>query len=1153
MFRRRNWALLLVSLATFIGQSRAQTITGVISGSVTDPSGGMVPGAKVQLSNEATTESRTAVTDSSGDFIFAAALPGHYTVSVECAGFKRLEKKGYVLTSSERLSTGRLALEVGNTTEAITVSGEGAPVQIESADRSAELSGKQIMNMPSASRSVFWMLKNLPSAVTDQRALTGAYQGATLTPAFNGLNWNMTENTVDGMSANPVMNLNYSGVVVNADAVAEVKVQLNNFDAEYGGNGGAVITLVTRGGGSTFHGGAYDFQRNEEFDANTFFNNKQGLAKPRDRVATPGWNIGGPVYIPGKFNRNKNRLFFYVSQELQRVSLFANNNFTVPTAAERTGDFSQTIDTNGKLIVIKDPQTGAAFPNNVIPASRIDPNGQKLLSIFPQPNFTNRAVSGGSYNYAAFQNYPRQSHNEIFRGDWNPSDKLRMFVSGTLWQFNWVRWQDAGQTWPLLTSNFIEKNPSMHGNIDYMFSPTLVGEFTMGSQWRTLITEANNPPDYAKLSRSALGITLGQFYPANNPNGTMPYALYGGGLPNTANVTLAGDFPIQQTMPMTSATASLTKIAGSHTFKTGAMVEVGQSQVDLYNQFAGQFNFGRDTNNPLDTNFPTSNALLGVYDSYSESSTRPHAHGTEDLMEFYAQDTWKVNRRLTLHYGLRVSLSGVYHQTDGKGVTFLTSAFDAKNAPSLYTYATNPATGAAAAYNPLTGQYLPAVFRGALLPNSGNITNGQVSNGTPAYPSSLLGYSSPAWSPRFGFAYDLTGDGKTALRGGAGVTHQTRWGINDSPMANTVFTPTLYYGTMSALNFSSAQGALFPQSLTALDPNFQCPAVYTFSLGIQRDIGHHTVLDVGWVNTEGRRLPRSRSLNTVPFAAEFQPQNANPVAAGYLPDNYFRPYMGYGSVTWNEYSGSSNYNALQVQANRRFSTLTASGAYTWSRNMDYGTQASNYVSDRWFYGRAAFNHPQVAGLNLMWDIPKASRLANTAFVRTAFDGWQVAMTGTWQIGAPNGGNGNGFGFSSAAGINYTGGGEAGRMIVTGPVQLSRGDRTRNEFFNTSVFAQPLQSTVAQPYLGLGNMARDLFNGPGQNNEDIAFFKTLRLTERFSMTLRWEMFNAFNHPSFYGVDTTARFDAAGNQISQTFGQVNQVLAPRQMQWSVRLAF
>ena len=1148
MSKPRNLIFLLVGLVSFIGQIHAQTVTGVISGSVADPTGAVVPKAEVQLINEVTTDHRAIITDSSGDFVFAAVLPGRYTVAVECAGFKRLERRGYVLMSSERLSTGRLALEVGKNTEEITVTDQGAPVQIESGDRAAELTSQQLLSMPSRSREIFWELKTIPSAVGDPRFFETQWEGATLVPAFNGLSANMSQNSVNGMSANPVGNLNYNGVVVNPDAIAEVKVQLNNFDAEYGGNGGAVITVVTRSGGNTFHGAAYNFQRNEEFDANAFFNNKQGIAKPIDRATTPGWNLGGPVYIPGKFNKNKDRLFFFVSEELQWIKLFSSTNYTVPTAAERTGDFSQTVDTNGKVITIKDPSSGSPFYNNVIPASRIDPNGQKLLSIFPLPNFTNRAVSQGSYNYNVALQYPRHSHNEIFRGDWNPTDKLRMFVNGTLWQFDWTTWAGSGQSWPLLGVKQTEKNPSLSGNIDYLFSPTLVAEFTLGTQWRHLINAADNSADYTKLTRSALGLSLSQFYPTNNPKGLMPYATYGGGLPNTANSNLSSDFPNNQLMPMTTATASLTKVTGAHTLKTGALVEIAQQQQDLFNQFAGQFSFARDTNNPLDTNFPTSNALLGVYQSYSESSARPHAHGTENLVEFYGQDTWRVNRRLTLHYGLRVSLSGIYHQTDGKGLTFLPSAFSAQNAPSLYEYAKDPATGANAAYNPVTGQYMPAVFRGAFLPGVGNINNGEVNNGTSAYPTSLLGYSSPLWAPRFGFAYDVFGDGKTALRGGAAITYETRLGANDSPMSNTVLTPTLYYGTMSSLNFSSAQGALFPQNLNAVDPNYKVPAVYTFSLGIQHDLGFHTILDVGWVNTEGRHLSRTRALNEVPFAAEFQPQNANPVGSGYLPDNYFRPYMGYGGITWQEESGSSNYNALQVQANRRFAkTLMLSASYSWSKVLTYNG-ASPYLSDNWFYGLSSINRPQSFVLNAMWDLPKASHLADNGFIRTAFDGWQIGMVGTWQLGQPMG-----VSYGSTAGTNFTGGGDSSRTIVTGPVQLSRDQRTINRFFNTSAFSMPLQSTVANPYLGLGNSSSTLFNGPGVNNTDISFFKNIPIRERASLQLRWEIYDFFNHPSFNSVDTTARFNAAGQQISQTFGQLNGALTPRQMQWSLRLSF
>ncbi len=319
-----------------------QSTTGTLTGRVIDPSSAAIAGAEVKLINQATRDTRRLETTTGGDFAFLEVKPGAYTLSVRAGGFKHLEKSNLNLTSSERLATGDLRLEVGAVNETIEVVAVGAAVQTESAERSAVIDSRQISELMAKGRDVMALLQLLPGAVDDA---TGSETLGTFSiPSMGGTRAAYSSLNIDGISGNTARGRTAESPI-NMDAIAEVKVMTNSYPAEYGTASGTVINLVTKGGTQKIQGGAYYYNRNEAFNANTFFNNRQKIARQRYRYNTTGVNLGGPIFVPGRFNNNKDKLFFYFSMEvLPNQSPNSLRNYTVPTELERKGDFSKSTE-----------------------------------------------------------------------------------------------------------------------------------------------------------------------------------------------------------------------------------------------------------------------------------------------------------------------------------------------------------------------------------------------------------------------------------------------------------------------------------------------------------------------------------------------------------------------------------------------------------------------------------------------------------------------------------------------------------------------------------------------------------------------------------------------------------------------------------------
>jgi len=1135
MLNPRNLVLLLVTLATFAGYSYAQTVSGIIAGSVFDPGGLPIAGAAVSLTNADTGDHREMKTEPSGEFVFSSVLPGRYTVAVEAKGFKRLEKTDLNITQAERLSAGNLKLEVGGVSESITVSASGTAVDIENNDNSQILTGDQMEELQSRGRNYMALFNVLPGSAPDERFFETDAMQSYLTPNFSGIASTANSIFVDGATASSVGNANYSTTNVAMDSVGEVKVEQGNYRAEDGRNGGAVIKTTIKSGTRQFHGGVYEFERNDFFNANSFINNENGVARSRYRYHTFGGTLGGPIAL-GNFNKSKEKLFFFLGCDLEPTyspSQQPLTQLTMPTALERNGDFSQTLTNAGVLVPIQDPLNNkVVFPGNIIPTSRIDKAGQALLNLFPLPNFTNRAISKGNYNFNFIESPFSLTNSDTVKVDYNISSNLRIFATLINWRDDSDSYRNSGQSWPEVKSDYHErfKTGSIHGS--YTASPTLVFELTIGMRGSPNWYTAEG--SLSAVQRSALGVPLGQFFPQVNPNSILPQMSFGG-VPDApafggGNILNLGP---KSTEPLLSITPSVSKVTGNHTLKAGAFGERPKLTTPSSGNFAGSLAFASDTNNALNTNYAFSNALTGTYQSYSETQGRPQYDIRGLDIEWYVQDTWKATKRLTLDYGMRFTWFSPYKQANDQSLNFIPSLYSASQAVVLYRPALVGTTRMA--QNPLTGATLPIIYLGALVPNVGNPVNGTISQSSPGVPDGFVKNPGVLYGPRFGFAYDLTGDGKTALRGGFGTTYNI-WpnpGTLEEPtVSNTQNSFTNYYGTLESL--TSVSGTLFPRTLTGLNPNAKVPTIYSFSFNIQRSLGAGMVLSVAYAGTQARQLQvRNGDVDVVPFGAEFLPSSHDSTN---------------NSTITLPVQQTSNYNSMQTQVQRRFTKgIQFGGAWTYSKAMGNAAGAcGQYYSCQLNYGKLSIDHTHLLSLNYLYELPKASRLWNVKPVKWMFDGWQTSSIVTFASGRPWGVT-----YSVTNGVNITGGGDYSHAVMVGSPNLAWSDRSINHFFNTSAFAMAPQIVGS---VDPGNAPVDNIHGPGRNNWDMTFSKNVHIGEHKTFQLRWELYNIFNHPSFYQLNVSATFAAAtGVQTNAAFGQLTNTLTPRVMQLAGKFNF
>ncbi|NWG12241.1 MAG: TonB-dependent receptor [Acidobacteria bacterium] len=1141
----------IVCLALFAAAGFSQNVSGLLTGAVKDPAGSVIPGAEITLTNQATGAAVKISTNEAGIFVFPAVLPGTYSLQVASAGFRTFQMKDITIVPNERRSLGDITLEVGQIQEVVEITAAATPVQTASSERAGLVSGDQILNVAIKGRDFLGLLSTLPGIIdTNVGSREVTMTGNVLNGLhINGGRTNSIMYALDGISSVDTGSNSSVQNQPNMDAISEVSVLASNYQAEYGRNSAGTINVVIKGGTTDFHGSAYWYYRDKSLNANNFFSNRTGTPRPAYHFNNLGYSIGGPVFIPGKFNPGRDKLFFFFSQEFVRRRLYPGIRFvTTPTELEREGDFSKTLDVSGKLIPIKDPTTGKNFDGNIIPKSRINPLGQQILKFFPLPNYVETdpsLLNRRNYRTDASGNNPRRQ--EVLRIDYNVTPTLRMYFRGIRdnddeeWPYG--SWVSGSVNYDLTNTLRPQRGRGAVLNITKIFSPTTVNEFTFGATTRG---QTFNPVEPEKIARSRMG-NIGQWYPRSNESHAIPNVTFAG-VQNYINPS-QGNIPYTNENPVFAWTDNFNKLIGKHSLKFGIYIErMRKDEVGGPNT-RGAFAFGRDTNNPLDTNYAFSNALLGIFQSYSEGTFRPYSHYRYTQVEWYAQDSWKVSSKLTLDYGLRFYNVPGAHDDRFAITTFDPSRYDRSKTARLI-YPGKDSTGKRVGVDLATGTIYPVPYIGLFVPNSGTYAPGMVVGGKD-FVGSLYETPAVSFGPRFGFAYDPFGDGKTAIRGGAGIFYDRPQGnvysgTNGQPPV--AYTPTLYYGTLDT--FLQSQGAVGPSGVNAPQVGEeQLSRVANFSLGIQRDIGFKTVVDVSYVGSIGRHLLYARNINPIPMYARFDPANIDATTNKPLPDNFLRPYLGLGDINVRSFGGTSSYNSLQLSVNRRMAQGIQFGvSYTFSKSL--GTASSDFESmSPYFpmrsrnYGPLDFDRPHMLVINYTYRIPSLGRRLNNKPLDVVLGGWQISGITSFVSGA-----GLSPGYSTVDGADITGSSEGARIMVLSDPYLPKSERTFAKNFKTEAFGRP-------PSRSFGNAGLRYLQGPGIDNWDITISKRVPLwgSEQRYFQFRTEFYNAFNHTQFSGYDTTARFDASGNQVNANFGAYNGARDPRRIQLSLRLMF
>jgi hypothetical protein len=1153
--------LLIAGTVAVFGQQGTSTLIGVVA----DPADAVVPNATLVLTEQATGTVRNQVTPVTGLFRFVDLPPGRYSLRVQSQGFKVLDLTDIDLVSSETRNVGKLVVQVGGATEQITVTALATPVQTSSSERSASVLQEQLQDLGLKGRDPFGMVQLIPGVVDNNvgnRDLESAYSMGGI--SINGMSPQALNVAVDGITEMDEGG-NYTAFVTpNMESVVEMRVLTNGYQAEYGRQSGGTINLITKGGGRDFHGSGHFDHRHEDLNANSFFNNRQGIARPLYRYMIAGYSIGGPAYIPRKLNADRRRLFFFISQEFTQIAqptVTTLNN--LPTAAERLGDFSNTRNSAGALIPIINPANGAPFPGNKVPSNMIDPTGSAILNLLPLPNGYVNPAPGQQYtsNFRADAAPPYNRRNTMLRFDGNITSKLNMYYrygQDVDNQYNEFTVAPGIGTTVRFLPGYI------HGvHLTYTASPTVVNEMLFGNGHDNYGFYHTTPDSQWFRSSSLNPPTLRPFPTGDQYEPYLPCATYSGGQASNPGYYGQGQsgsgcglVPYKNFNDNYVFQDDLTKILGSHSIKAGLMWEWNSKvEPSAGGTYYGSFNFGSSTNNPLDTGYGYANALMGIYQTYQEASNRavPNAHWTE--LDWYVQDSWRVNKHVTVDFGLRFVHESTVTDDSRTYSNFYTQLWDPAKRPILYQQGS--VGGKSAALNPLTGQTTFASLIGTIIPGSGNPVAGTNIDGLTGK-GDFYFFPKVAVAPRLGFAWDPQGNGKMVIRASGGLFYnRTTTSVPGSGNAPVVYTPILYYSTISGIPQAATNAVISAQNLTAIYGHQPIERTHEFNFTIQRDIGFNTVVDVGYVGNFDRHAlgaPVSGSnssytlqLNPVPYQAYANP--ANLFNNTEINSNLVRQaFPGMGTISYTTFAYSAvNYNALQLSAQHRLTHGLAFGAaYTFGKAL--GVQGSDpYTKARqWYYGPVDTDRTQVLTWNFAYTIPTLG--AQSKVIKALFGNWMVTGIGIVTTGkavTPT--------CSSTAAFPYS------DPSLTGIGTNSISGVRCQEVANPKSFTQDFYNNFNTAAFGLanigtfGNVGVGILRQPTWWNFDTALDKKIPIRERLAIRLRFQAFNVFNHTEFNRIGTTFQWNAQNVNLSTTSGQFTGTQPPRQLALTARVEF
>lgn len=1156
--------LVLMAIGLFTGVNAQTATVANLSGTVRDPSGAAVPKADVEIKEEGTGATRTAHANDDGFYIFTSLPAGQYTVSTSPSGFKRTVATGVEVHVGENKVL-NLDVQIGQVSETVTVTSDAAPVETRSGDVSSLVSERQITELPLNGRNYSQLALIVPgvSPVTQAGAGgafaargTGLDGGVDMSVNGNGSNQNLW--TVDGVNNMDVGSNRTLLVFPSIDSIAEFRVMRNSFSAEYGQAQGAVVNLITKGGSNQFHGGVFEFMRSDKWNASPFFLNLQGnfpdgtprAPKGKLKYNNFGGNFSGPII--------KNKVFFFFSEEWRYEDRGTTVQGNVPTAAEKAGDFSaprnlltatlphragQVCDPNNDLNYGPNPVDAGCYPGNRIPAAQLSPAGLALLKIYPDPT-----RSGGGTNWAFSPLQPIRTRQDSIRGDWTISSNMNLMVRFI--NEKWTHGQDTQQwgdvPFPTLADDWNQPSKSFSVKLTNTLSSTAVNDFQF--------SRAGNDIFIATSAQSvALVDEISSKFPTVFPHASnVPSVMWGpGGYDNIWHQA-----PWTNHEDLFVWKDDFSKVMGSHELKFGALYSH-----NIKNEQAGGAGGGNTPSFITGCNAKTGNCIADLLDrtltltNYSEVDHTAVALGRWRDTEFYGNDTWKWRPNVTLTLGLRYSQFPSAHVANDEMSNFIPQFYDGVSYTSaLITPATADAHG---------------------------------------LPRSLVKPYNVGFQPRFGVAWDVFGDGKTAVRAGFGrymsrtnVIEDINRMVGNPPWTKSVDSgwsnPTDTLATCPTCRSLDAVGPnLINQvvgvsqtgTFAAVDINFRPPESYQWNLTVSREVLKNTVLEVSYIGNHGLHIWR-RNVNwndvpanvpcrgagcdpTLPNDARFQ--IATQVRRGVNTDALVaanRRISSLGRIQMAQSTGNSHYHGLQVWLNRRFAErLSYQVSYTWSHTISDIpiTSFTNSTTDPFDYsvdiGDADLDRRHSFVANMIYQLPTFKKWGSVA--KHILGDWQLnaiySYFGSTPVDVLSGANT----FGTDGNVN-----PRPNLVPGVPIYLHTNDST--QWLNPAAFALP---GVGQ----IGSLGKGSIRGKPISNVDFSINKNWRFKEKYGLQFRAEMFNAFNHTNFVGFNNNLQFDAvqilAGGALNPNFGQptngsfgrLTAAQNPREIQFGLKFSF
>jgi hypothetical protein len=1139
--------------AAMFGQAGLGTITGT----VVDHSGAVVAGARVTLIQTSTKSTRETQSNGQGVFNLPSLVPGQYTLSVAAPGFREEKLDNLVINGFQELSLGQISMEVGaGPAAAITVTAEQQLIK-DDGERMETIQANQVSEMPNNGRNWATLLKVIPGSIAnDDQGISGreygyyGYQDYTI----NGKPYQSTQINLDGGSIVDHGSDAKVTVSPSLESIQEISILSNNFTAEYGNRSGAVINIVTKSGTNQLHGVAFESLRNEDLNANSWSNNYNGLPRPIYRYNYFGANLGGPI--------KRNRLFFFYNFEDFKQNIPGQiAQARVPSDLERNGDFSKTVNTLGQHPTIYTPGsqyngTPVPLPGLVVPQSMINPLGKAILALYPLPN--NPTDLNNNYNLIYQTLMPRLS--QVAKVDYNLSNSTRMYL----------RYSNDGGTntdkgiynssanMPFNIMNQYRPDRAASGNVTHTFSSSVVFEgFFSWSYDYVLVTPASpNAVDISKLGLSGLPSVFkatNNILPGINVGGTYPTFTFNR-LPAFAD---ANEW---------QGSGTVTWTRGRHTYKFGGQMLTDTKQEITAANDKGTYDFS-PSHSPFDMNYGPANALVGALNEYTQVSSIAHKDSIFHDFQFFAQDSWRARRNLTLNYGIRIYHSPAEADVDpasDNDAVFIPSLYDPSKAPRYYI--PNPANKSqvidpAFPNKPLSSD-VASILLYSIVPGSGDPRDGVVALG--AQGIGKAGFLTSRYlliAPRGGFAWSPERDPKMVIRGGFGWAYNRNLigdaitAFNNGLTQNVDFLQT----SLGTLSSGSTVSRISPGNYAARDASTRKePTIYDYSISMQHEIPFKMVVDVAYVGNLQRHQAINFNLNAIPPGTAFLPNFVDSTNAGYnffgpitatnpnpLPGSnsmnpiVMRPYQGLNTLTATANVGNSTYDSLQISVNKRFGHgLTFQAAFSKNRLLS-GTESPGIYSYLWkqYTGYPANTmRDHNLSMNYIYQLPSlASRVLgwHNIVARSAFDGWQFAHVLTFLSGLP---------YTPGFSIQES---NTGTSVTIPNVFMGTPDITPRlgiggslSSTNSALFFNPSNLTVPQIYpQNNGTGPRNFLTAPGTFANDMTMSKKFTIIEGKTLELRVSAYNAFNQVRRTVLNTSVQYKAQGASFSNGFAVYN----------------